>query len=272
MLAILLLSQLVLMSSYARHPESEQSILRTWLMTVFTPVVKVADGVISSITGTVASYTDLRGAREENSRLRADVEQLTNELNQLREQKGEYERLKAQINLPSHPQYRAIAANVFARDTKPWFKRLTIDRGSLDGVKRDMPVITAAGIVGRIINVGPNHSVVQVITDRYAGVGAMLQNSRSMGEVRGLDPEARCELKNIRSTEEVQIGETVVTTGLDRIYPKGLMIGQVERVESDPHGPWHKIILLPSASIDRVEQVMVLLVEQKDIETEETNR
>ena len=254
------------MSTYARHPESEQSVLRTWLMTVFTPVARAADGIISSITGTVSSYTDLRGAREENIHLRQEVEQLTNEINQLRELRGENERLKAQTNLPTHSQYRAIAANVVARDTKPWFKRLTIDRGTLDGVKRDMPVTTAAGIVGRIISVGPNHAIVQVITDRYAGVGAMLQGSRSMGELRGLDPEARCELKNIRATEQVEAGEPVVTTGLDRIYPKGLLVGTVERVEVDPHSPWHKIIVLPSAPVDRVEQIMVLLIERKDIE------
>ncbi len=256
------------MSTYAQHPESEQSILRTWIMTVFTPVARAADSVISAVTGAVAGYTDLRGAREENIRLKADVERLTKELNEAHERTGEYDRLKAQINLPNLPQYRAIAANVVARDTNLWFKRLTIDRGTLDGVKRDMAVTTTTGIVGRVIHVGPNHARVQVITDKYAGVGAMLQNSRRMGEVRGLDQEARCELKNIRATDQVQVGEAVVTTGLDRIYPKGLMVGHVERIENDPHGPWHKIIVLPSAPVDRIEQVMVLLVEQKDIEKE----
>ena len=260
------------MSVHARHPESEQSILRTWLMTVLTPVVSVADSAISGVTGAVASYTDLRGVREENIRLQADIERLTNDLNEAREQGVEYQRLQGQLTLPSPPQYRVIAANVIARDTNLWFRRLTIDRGSLDGVERNMPIATAAGIVGRVISVGPNYAIVQTITDRQAGVGAMLQNSRSMGEVRGLDPEPRCELKNIRATEEVQPGETIVTTGLDRIYPKGLVVGTVERVESDPSGPWHKLIVLPSAPVDRVEQVLVLLVEQKDIEIEEPAR
>jgi rod shape-determining protein MreC len=90
-----------------------------------------------------------------------------------------------------------------------------------------------------------------------------------MGEVRGLD-SARCEIKNISSSENVQEGESIVTTGLDRIYPKGLLVGTVERIEEDPNAPWHRIIIKPAAPIDRVEHVLVLLVEPKDLKIEET--
>jgi rod shape-determining protein MreC len=134
-----------------------------------------------------------------------------------------------------------------------------------------MPVVTNAGVVGRIISVGPNYSTVQVLTDKHAGLGAMLQQSRAMGEVRGLD-SGLCELKNIRATEEVGIGEVVVTTGLDRIYPKGLMVGAVEQLENDPNAPWKKIIIKPAARLDRLEQVLVLLVEQKDFQMEEVTK
>jgi rod shape-determining protein MreC len=147
---------------------------------------------------------------------------------------------------------------------------LTIDRGTLDGVKMNMPVTTAGGIVGRVISVGPNYATVQVITDKQAGLGAMLQESRAMGEVRGLEnPEnAHCELKNIPTSESVQEGEAVVTTGLDRIYPKGLLVGTVARIEVDPNAPWHKIIIKLAAPVDRVEHVLVLLVEAKDLKVE----
>ena len=137
----------------------------------------------------------------------------------------------------------------------------------LDGVKRDMPVATAGGIVGRVISVGPNFAMVQVITDKHAGVGAMLQASRAMGEIRGLDND-RCELKNVSTSEKVDVGESVVTTGLDRIYPKGLLVGTVERIEVDPNAPWHKIVVKPAAPVDRVEHVLVFLVEPKDLKIE----
>jgi rod shape-determining protein MreC len=263
-LAALLLSQVVLMSTYARHPDSEQSVLRIWLVTGFAPVVRVADAVLSSVKGTGASYVDVRHAREENLELREKVDQLTAERNNALERAAELGLLRMQLALPARPQYRELAANVISRNASLWFRRLTIDRGTLDGVKRDMPVATAGGIVGRVISVGPNFAMVQVITDKHAGVGAMLQASRAMGEIRGLDND-RCELKNISTSEKVEVGESVVTTGLDRIYPKGLLVGTVERIEADPNAPWHKIVVKPAAPVDRVEHVLVLLVEPKDL-------
>jgi rod shape-determining protein MreC len=267
-LAALLLSQVVLMSTNARHPDSEQSVLRIWLVTAFAPVVRVGDAVISTIKGAGGSYIDLRHAREENIELRDKVDQLAAERNSALERAAALDLLRTQLALPPLPQYREIAANVISRDAVLWFRRLIIDRGTLNGVKRDMPVITSGGIVGRIISVGPNFAMVQVITDKHAGVGAMLQTSRAMGEIRGLDND-RSELKNISSSEKVEIGESIVTTGLDRIYPKGLLVGTVESVEADPNAPWHKIVVKPTAPVDRVEHVLVLLVEPKDLKLDE---
>ena len=268
-LAALLLSQVVLMSTNARQPGSEQSILRTWIMTGFSPVVSGVGGVLSSVKGGIAGYVDVRHAREENGELREKAQQLTDEVNRLRERAAEFDLQRTQLALPARPPYRELAANVIARDASLWFRRLTIDRGALDGVKLNMPVAMAGGVVGRVVSVGPNWAMVQVITDRQAGVGAMLQTSRAMGEVRGLD-SALCEIKNISSSENVQEGESIVTTGLDRIYPKGLLVGTVERIEEDPNAPWHRIIIKPAAPIDRVEHVLVLLVEPKDLKIEET--
>ena len=267
-LAALLLFQVVLMSTNARHPDSEQSFLRVWVVTVFAPIVHGADAVLSSIKGVASSYVDLRHAREENVELRERNDGLTTELNKALDRAAELDSIRTQLALPSRPSYRELAANVVARDTTLWFRRLTLDLGTLNDVKRDMPVSAAGGIVGRIISVGPNFAMVQLITDKHAGVGAMLQNSRAMGEVRGLDND-RCELKNISTSENVEIGDSVVTTGLDRIYPKGLLIGTVERIEADPNAPWHRIIIKPAARVDRVEHVFVLLVDQKDLKLTE---
>ncbi|HSO76745.1 MAG TPA: rod shape-determining protein MreC [Blastocatellia bacterium] len=268
-LAAFLVGQVALMSYNARQPGSEQSMLRTWVVTALAPVASVAGGALSSIKGSVASYIDLRHAREENIELRERVQQLSEEINGLRERAAQYELIRRQFALPVRASYPELAANVISRDASLWFRRLTIDRGTLDGVKRDMPVSSAGGVIGRVISVGQKWAMVQVITDKQAGVGAMLQTSRAMGEVRGLD-NARCEMKNIASSENVQEGEAIVTTGLDRIYPKGLLVGVVERVEDDPNAPWHRLIIKPSAPVDRVEHVVVLLVEPKDLKIDET--
>lgn len=258
----------MLMSYNAKRPDSEQSILRTWFMTPLAFIGKGANSVLSAITGTVGSYTDLRGARAENIQLREENDRLRGELNQALERSAQLDLLRAQIALPSTPQYRKLTANVIARDSTNWFRRLTIDRGWLDGVANNMPVTTAGGVVGRIISVGPNFAIIQVITDKQAGLGAMLQNSRAMGEVRGYDI-SHCELKSISTNETVEVGESVITTGLDRIYPKGLLIGTVESIDTDPNAPFDRIIIKPIAPVDRLEQVLVLLVEQKDLKIEE---
>jgi rod shape-determining protein MreC len=268
LLAALLVSQLLLMSLTARNPKNEQSVFRTWVMTVFSPIVRVGDAVLSKVTGGFSGLSDLRYAKAENDDLKQKVEQLTIELNETREKAKEYDVARTVYGLPPTPQYRQLAATVIARDTSLWFKRLTIDRGTLDGIKRDMPVVTSTGIVGRVISVGPNFAQVQVITDANAGVGVMIQRTRAPGELKGLN-NARCEIKNISANEELQEGELIVTTGLDRIYPKGLTVGTVERVENDASGPWKKIIVNPTAQVDRVENVLVLLIEAKDLKIEE---
>jgi rod shape-determining protein MreC len=274
-LAALLLSQVILMSTNARHGEGDETLLRIWVMTVVTPVAGGVSKLTSSVRDFVASYADVRHARENNIELREQTRQLTQELNAARERVAELEQLTAERALPPLLQYRQIAANVVARDTSLWFRRLTIDRGSIDGVKRDMPVVATGAVVGRVISVGPNYAMIQVITDKHAGLGAMLQGSRAMGEVRGEvrgSDANRCELRNISSSETVQVGESVVTTGLDRIYPKGLLVGTVERVDINPNAPWHTIIIKPAAPVDRVEHVMVLLIEPKDLKIEETGK
>ena len=269
MLATLLLGQVVLMSAYARNRESEQSVLRTWLMAGLTPVANAASKALSSVTGTVGSYTDLRGVRQENAALREQLDEVTQQRNELAEKASQFDKLQAELGLPPRPPYKTVAANVISRDVSVWFKRLTIDRGTLDGVSRNMPVATATGIIGRVISVGPNYAQVQVITDVNAGVGVMLQGSRTAGELKGLGTSPRCELRNIPSSEEVPVGESVVTTGLDRIYPKGLMVGTIERVEDNPNAPWHNLIVRPSAPVDHAEHVLVLLIEQKDLKMED---
>ena len=151
------------MSALAKHPESEQSLLGTWIMTPLAFVERIVNGAVSGVTGFFAGYIDLRHARAENIDLREKNDQLLGELNDLRERAVELDHLRVQLALPPHAEYRSLAANVIARDTTTWFRRLTIDRGTLGGVRLNMPVMTAGGIVGRVISVGPNFATVQVI-------------------------------------------------------------------------------------------------------------
>ncbi len=260
--------QVILMSYFARNPETEQSIAGKWLLILYTPVAKAFDKTTSGVASFFSGFTELRGAKEENTRLKSEIEQLIAERDSAREEASKLKSLEEQFAMPPRPQYPVLAANVISRNPKVWFKTLYLDRGTLDGVRRNMPVATPQGIVGRVISVGPNYSQVQVITDTAAGAGAMLQTSRTMGVLSGTGTN-RCDLKGISDALTVQAGDIVVTTGLDRIYPKGLVIGTVERIESDPNGPWHKITVVPTARVDSLEQVLIYLVEEKRLDAGE---
>src|SRR5207244_10406396 len=131
-LAALLLFQVVLMSTNARHPDSEQSFLRVWVVTVFSPVVHAADAVLSSAKGFASGYLDVRRAREENVELHERVDELMAERNKALERAAELDLIRTQLALPSRPPYRELAANVISRDATLWFRRLIIDRGTLD--------------------------------------------------------------------------------------------------------------------------------------------
>lgn len=269
LLALLLLSQVILMSWTARRPDTDQSVLRKWVLTVLTPPLRGGNWVLGEITGAVNGYIALRGAHEENIHLKEEVGRLTEERDEAREKAAEDTRLRAQLGIAALPEYRQVAATVISRDPSIWFKRLIINRGSTDGVKPNMPVIAASGVVGRVTEVGADCAMIQVLTDRHAGVGAILQHSGAMGEVRGLD-SADCEMKDVGSNVEVQPNEPIVTTGLDGIYPKGITVGTVESVQNDPNAPWLKIVVRPAAPVDRLENVIVLLVEPKELKMQET--
>ena len=271
LLGILLLLQVLLMSTTARHPGTDESILRVWVMSTLVPVVKLGGSIISGIGSTIGGYVELRHVRQDNIALHEQIEHLTAERDMAMEKAAMYDQLRSQLAIPPMPLFNTISANVIARDTNLWFRWLTIDRGSLSGLKKDMPVVTSTGVIGRLISCGPNYSQVQLVTDNHAGMGAMLQNSREMGELRGRG-DSLCELRNIRTTTDVQIGESVITTGLDGIYPKGLTVGVVERIEADPNAPWHKILVRPSSPVDRTENVLVMIIELKDLKAMDTTK
>jgi len=264
LLGLLLLLQVLLMSWNARTQAGDQSVLRAWVMAVITPVAKGTGWTIDRVTGFFDGFAELRHARDENVQLKIEIERLTQERDEAVEKAAVKNNLEAELGLRLLPRFRSLAASVISRNIAVWFRRLTIDRGSMDGIKKDMPVLTSSGIVGRVIEVGPNSSFVQLITDRYAGVGAMLQQSREMGEIRGQE-NSRCEMKAVAASVDVQVGDKIITTGLDGIYPKGLPVGTVESVENDANAPWKKILVKPSAPVDRVEHVFVLLIEPKDL-------
>jgi rod shape-determining protein MreC len=207
----------------------------------------------------------------ENRRLREEVRSLETELQQRSFKAQESVRLRELLELRQSVPLDTLAAQVVGRDGVPWFRTLTLDKGDKDGVKLDAAVISATGVVGRVFAVGPHAARVQILLDRDSGTAALVERSRVSGVVSGQvsGPDVGSEdlsLKYVAERADVVVGDLVVTSGLDRIYPKGLVIGRV-RSAGQVTGLFRDIRVEPSARFERLEEVLVVRQPQALIET-----
>ncbi|MCS6885175.1 MAG: rod shape-determining protein MreC [Acidobacteriota bacterium] len=259
------------MSSQARSRSGEGSLLRGWLLTAIYPVQITISKLGQGIAKVWFGYIYLVGAQAENALLHQENDRLKQELTRLSEELSATRRSQLLAEVQKLLPYKSVAAKVIARDGSYWFNRVTLDKGSTAGLKLNQPVITPGGVVGRIVKIGPLAAQVQLITDQYAGIGAQLSLSRAYGEVKGLGKNT-CEMRHISGLEKVEVGEAIITSGLDGIYPKGLLIGYVEQLTPGGGAQNHQISVRPSAGLDRLEEVLVLQIEPPQIELTESVR
>jgi rod shape-determining protein MreC len=232
---------------------------QVWLMAVLQPVQSVLAGGTSGVSSVWNNYFDLRGARAENERLRAEKARLEAELITAREQAKVGEQGAQLASSGAAANARAVVGRVIARDATQWFNTVVIDKGSFQGVERNNPVVTVEGLAGRVIAVAPNASRALLITDERHGAGAVvgqLAASRLTGFVKGRG-EYEVEMRVVSpENEKIPAGELIITSGLDGLYPKGLVIGRVAKdVESAQPIP-----VTPAAPLAKLDVVSVLLV------------
>jgi rod shape-determining protein MreC len=212
-----------------------------------------------------------RETYRENRRLEARVRQLETELQAASARAQEGARLRELLELRRAVPMETVAAEVVSRDGVPWFRSLTIDKGEADGVALDAPVISPTGVVGRVFALGPHVARVQVILDRDSGAGVLVERSRVPGVVSGQvsGPGTGAEdlvLEYVPERSDVAVGDVVVTSGTDRIYPKGLVVGRV-RFVGKGSGLFRDIRVEPSARFDRLEEVVVVRSVREPLET-----
>lgn len=254
-----LILAVVLMSVTARERETVLLIERA-LIEAFAPVQSWLDGMAAGIRGGVEDLGAISRLREENEGLRAKAEAYDVTLNRLRELEIENERLRALLGFAQTVDFDYVVANVVARNADNWFSRVTIDRGSADGVAKDMPVVTSQGLVGRVIGVSTNVSVVQLLTDRNSGVGALIQTSRAAGIVTGQgDQSSLVTMMLFERDAAVKVSDAVVTSGFGQIYPPGLFIGRVVEVEKDEYGLLKYAKVHPGVGFGQLEEVLVIV-------------
>jgi rod shape-determining protein MreC len=261
-LMVLLGLNLILMSYDARDDLTKQRMIRVWAQSIAAPFQYVSSWVGSAGAGFVHRVANLRNLETENEQFRQRVARMEDELRTSRAATAENERLKGLLDLKENSKYETVMARVIARDPSMWFDTVTINHGRIAGIELNMPVVTSSGIVGRVVATSPWTAQVMLITDEKAAAGAVvgqLGQSNALGSVKGLGVSGLVEMNYVSGLEEVKVGDFVTTTGQDGIYPPGLNVGEVVKVKTGSATTPHVIYVKPSARLDALEEVAVLL-------------
>lgn len=248
--------QLLLLAVQIRR-DSQGRLIRVWTVGAVSPFERAGARFLGGIRGIWDHYFALQNASRENERLRHDNDTLKLQINQLQSKAAEADRLAALLNFrQAHQNVPMLAARVIGASAAAASQTVYLDRGERDGVHRNMAVITPDGVVGKIVESYRDTAQVLLLTDKDSGVGAMLAESRIQSPVGGVG-EPLLAMKYVANDDTVNVGEHVVTSGMDRIFPRDLPVGTVVQIK--PGNPFKQIRIQPAAKLERLEEVIVLL-------------
>ncbi len=257
-LAAILFAQLIGLAVQVKRPtqNGETRLIRVWAIASVTPFEKGVVHTQKWLRDKWAGYVWLRNVHRENEELRGELERMKLEQARLTEDANMARRIQTLLGFKEQYIESTIAAQVIGTSGSEQSRVLYIDKGLEDGIKPDMAVITPTGIVGKIVQVSSGSAQVLPINDQLSGVGAALKDSRLQGILKGA-ANGTTTLQYIMSDEPVKPGETVITSGGDRIFPKGLEIGTVASIEPGKD-LFLNIRVIPSARLDHLEEVLVI--------------
>ena len=254
---LLLLFALVLMSLRAKQRKGVE-FFDALLMEVCSPFQKASTLVIKTVQGTFQQYIFLVNLEKENRALKKKITEIQEENHRIKEMKLANERLRQLLQFREKNSPSMIGAEVIGQDPSSWFKSITIDKGERDGVKKGMAVVSPAGVIGQVLKSAPHYATVLLITDYSSAIDSIVQRTRAKAIVEGKG-ENRCQLKYLLRAEEVAVGDVVVTSGLGGNFPKGLMVGEIKKVDKKGHGVFQYAELVPSADMTQLEEVFVIM-------------
>ena len=226
------------------------------------PFQELVTRSIDFIQGIWQHYFNLVTASKENYELRNRLNQAIEENNNWRELELANNRLRNLLNFQKSITKRVIAAEVIGKDPSAWFKTVVIDKGKADGLTRGLPVVMPEGITGQVIEVSNHYSKVMLIIDRNSAVDALVQRSRARGVIKG-ESRDQCRLNYVLRKHDVRVGDTVISSGLDGVYPKGLRIGLISDVVKRNSEIFQEVTVTPFVDFEKLEEVLVVLDLQK---------
>jgi rod shape-determining protein MreC len=263
-LIAILLAQTIALATQINRPDPERTdghqvrLVRLWANTLMLPFERGIAGSGHGIRNAWRNYIYLRDVRRQNQALTDEVAQLRLQRDALSEEALEGKRLETLYRFSQQYAAKTIAAQVIATSGSDSSRILTLDKGSRDGLKPDMPVITPDGIVGKLRDVFPFSSELLLINDPTSGAGVILQSTRIHAILRG-SPQGRIVINNLTADSRVKPGEMVLTSGGDRVFPRGLPVGTIESIVPDVNNqPFTLITLKPAADINRLEEVLII--------------
>ncbi len=253
--AAVMVGHILLISSQV-NSQRGVSLLQEALTLAVVETQRVAWGVVGGVRHVWDSYVALRGLRAENDRLAREAADLRVQLQQERALARGAGELRELLGLRQQLAWTTEAAEVIGGSASPDFRAITIDKGHAAGLRDDMAVIAPAGVVGRTVDPSPRASSVQLLTDQNAAAAAMVARSGSQGIVVGAG-DGSLRLEYLSAVADVHEGDEVVTAGLDGVYPKGIRIGRVSRVERA--GPSiRRVVVAPAVDFSSLELVLVV--------------
>lgn len=224
---------------------------------VFAEVQRTMTAGVSGVRHLWSDYVGLRHVRAENAQLKQQLADAQIQLQQQRALADRSRGLDRLLDLRQRVTLNTVAAEVIASGASPEFRTLTVDKGTQQGVRPDMAVIAPAGVVGRVVVPSPRAAKVQLIIDRNAAAGALIERSRAQGVVVGAGDEL-LHLEYVSEIADVAMGDVVVTSGIDGIFPKGFIIGRVEAIERSA-GAYRRITVKPAVDFSSLEEVLLVL-------------
>ena len=231
---------------------------------VMRPLQSVVTGASAELTGLWARYVTLVGVEEQNRELRARLRGLEAEHHRDREIELENRRLGRLLDFKTDVPSQVVTARVIGKDASGIFQSFTLDRGERDGVAQGMAVVYADGVVGRISQASAHAARVLLISDHNSGVDAIVQRTRARGIVEGALSQT-CSMKYIKRGDEIDVNDVVVTSGLDGIFPKGILIGRVSGVTRKDFGLFQVAEIVPAVDFSRLEEVLVLTSPPREV-------
>ena len=266
-LLYLLLASLCAISMASQHGPSDIGFAPRLVLNLTLPLERMVTLPVQELRGVWSDYVALVGVREENDKMRGRLARLEDENQQYREAILSSERFQKLAGFRSQREIPMVPANVIHQDLSPWFQSLIIDQGAAAGIRPGMPVITDSGVVGLVSGTTPGASKVMLMIDPQSRLDAYVERTRARGSVRGA-ASPTCDLDYVLRQESIEEGDLLLTSGMGGVYPKGLRVGRIAKVDRKTSGLFLAAEVTPAVDFTRLDEVFVIL-EQRQVPEEQ---